>query len=320
MSQRSRTGFTLVELLVVIAIIGILVALLLPAVQSAREAARRMQCRNNIKQLSLACLNHENTTKYLPSGGWGYKWTGDPDMNFGASQPGGWIFSIMPFMEGNDVFEIGAQTVDAQKFQLLAEQKSHQKAVFLCPSRRVARSRGYPAVETSYNAGQPKSLAKTDYAGSSGTNGGSMLNTGPTNADCPTKYPNCSWRISRDAALKLNNGIFGVQSEIKIAEIRDGTSNTLMVGEKYLNPQKYSTGNDGADNNSVYQGYDWDVNRWGAEKPYKDTPGFDTMSTRFGSCHAGVFFGSYVDGSVHGISYDIEFPVFQQLCNRSDSN
>src|SRR4051812_22680085 len=87
-------GFTLVELLVVIAIIGILVALLLPAVQAAREAARRSECENHLKQLSLGCLLHKDTQKFLPSVGWGYAWVGDPDLGFGKTQPGGWHFNI----------------------------------------------------------------------------------------------------------------------------------------------------------------------------------------------------------------------------------
>ena len=93
--RRSRGGFTLVELLVVIAIIGILIALLLPAVQAAREAARQSQCKNNLKQLALGCLNHENAYKQFPTNGWGYSWVGDADRGFDWRQPGGWI-SIQP--------------------------------------------------------------------------------------------------------------------------------------------------------------------------------------------------------------------------------
>ena len=83
-------GFTLVELLVVIAIIGILVALLLPAIQAAREAARRSQCQNHLKQIATGMLLHESAHKHLPVGGWSPIRGGDPDLGAGEEQPGGW--------------------------------------------------------------------------------------------------------------------------------------------------------------------------------------------------------------------------------------
>src|SRR5262245_49417000 len=102
-----RKAFTLVELLVVIAIIGILIALLLPAIQAAREAARRSQCKNNLKQFGLAALSHLSAQKYFPTGGWGFKWVGDADRGYGMNQPGGWAYSLLPFIEGSPVRILG---------------------------------------------------------------------------------------------------------------------------------------------------------------------------------------------------------------------
>ena len=105
---RTLHGFTLVELLVVIAIIGILVAILLPAVQSAREAARRIQCTNNIKQLALGCLNHQSAQGFFPTGGWTNGWQPDPDQRVGKPQPGNWLFCILPQIEMDGLYGMAA--------------------------------------------------------------------------------------------------------------------------------------------------------------------------------------------------------------------
>src|SRR5262245_44199955 len=106
-AMRERVaGLTLIEVLVVVAIIGILIAILLPAVQAARETARRAQCRNNLKQMSLGVLNFESMHASLPSGGWGFSWIGDPDRG-GIDQPGGWFYSILPFIEQQQLADIG---------------------------------------------------------------------------------------------------------------------------------------------------------------------------------------------------------------------
>src|SRR5215471_7024511 len=108
-SSRPR-AFTLVELLVVIAIIGILVALLLPAIQAAREAARRSECQNHLKQLSLGCHLHVDAHGFFPTVGWGYKWVGDPALGFNVGQPGGWHYSVLPFIEETALHDMAAGT------------------------------------------------------------------------------------------------------------------------------------------------------------------------------------------------------------------
>src|SRR6476646_4881676 len=101
-----RRGFTLVEWLVVIAIIGVLVALLLPAVQAAREAARRMHCQNNLKQIGLGWHQHTDTHGHLPTGGWGWGWVGDADQGAGINQTGSWPFNILPFIEQKAIYDM----------------------------------------------------------------------------------------------------------------------------------------------------------------------------------------------------------------------
>jgi len=169
--RRHRAAFTLVELLVVIAIIAMLVTLLVPAVQSAREAARRTQCVNNLKQMGLASLNHESAQNAMPSGGWGKEWTADPNRGFGPDQPGSWQFNIMPFMEYGDVHDLakGKAFGTAQYEEASARMHAVAVGAFYCPSRREAIVyRGDWRVCHNSKANKLREFAKNDYAGNAG--------------------------------------------------------------------------------------------------------------------------------------------------------
>ena len=98
-NSRKRVAFTLVELLVVIAIIGILLYLLSPAIQASRERARKAACQNHLKQLATAAQLHLNAQGYFPSGGWSGNFVADPNRGYGREQPGGWLFSLVEYIE-----------------------------------------------------------------------------------------------------------------------------------------------------------------------------------------------------------------------------
>jgi prepilin-type N-terminal cleavage/methylation domain-containing protein len=156
-----RRGFTLVELLVVIAIIGVLVALLLPAVQAARESARRIQCSNHLKQIGLAFHNHHDSLGHLPTGGWGWNYVGDPDGGFSENQPGGWTYNILPYIEQQALREIGIGQMGPLKQAELARLVGTPIKFYHCPSRRPARL--YPITVQPVNAATVTQGAKLDY-------------------------------------------------------------------------------------------------------------------------------------------------------------
>ena len=303
--KNHRSAFTLVELLVVIAIIGILVSLLLPAVQSARESARRMQCLNHLKQMGLAFQMHHDTYKHLPTGGWGWNYVGDPDDGFGENQPGGWTYNILPYMEQGNLHDIGKGTVGPLKQTELARLVSFPISFYHCPSRRGANA--YPITVQPTNAAHVDVGAKLDYAVNCGDQNQNEWNGGAPPAG--NKPPAGTF-----------TGIVYCYSTITLAQVKDGTSNTIMVGEKYLNPDNYENGVDAADNENLYVGFDNDNARsthpTGAYPPRRDTR--KLTAHIFGSAHPSGWNVVLCDGSVRPLSYTIDKVPFQRLGNRAD--
>jgi prepilin-type N-terminal cleavage/methylation domain-containing protein len=337
-------GFTLVELLVVITIIGILIALLLPAVQAAREAARRAQCTNNLKQLALGCIGHENATGRYPTNGWGWGWTGDADRGNDWRQPGGWLYNVLPFIEQVPLHDMGigiSPWNDSTKLSIHQQRMAVPLNGFYCPTRRAPIA--YPFTDNpTINSSQPGNgngppVGHNDYAANGGdgyTSGGTHAGGTPwseygpgdvTAVENPPGQMTPGAKTIFGAEARVATGIIFTGSMITAADITDGTSNTYLIGEKMLTPDNYYSGVDLCDNGDAFQGENADIARWsrwsidstGYIPPLQDTPGV-WHYYGFGSAHANSFSMAFCDGSVQAINYNIDLDIHSYLCNRKD--
>jgi len=297
MKQRSprRAAFTLIELLVVMAIIATLIGLLLPAVQKIREAAYRTQCSNNLKQIALGVLNHESTTRYLPTGGVGPApaATGAPSTRFttptstvpatGKYQQWSWFYQVLPYIDQNNLWGYLDKTApdwgDSYVYSVPVQ-------IFTCPSRRAPTVYG-------------------DYAG----NGG-LSTASPSNG------------------MFVRNGLpasnYVGEPQITSGRIRNGVSNTLLIGEKSVTVGGAGGGTDTGDKASVFLGYTFESIRYGdTSTPVPDPGGTasyaSSASVPFGSAHQAGMNVAFADGSVHMVLFSVNANVWLAVCNRNNT-
>jgi prepilin-type N-terminal cleavage/methylation domain-containing protein len=285
--MRHRRGFTLVELLVVIAIIGMLVALLLPAVQAAREAARRMSCSNNLKQLGLAYHNFHDTNNQLPPAAMGNEYATH-------------FVLILPYMEMNnlyDKFDLTLPMTTGNNNTLLQQPESIVKG-FLCPSIR--------------SNGKTELGPATDYAITGNRN---------YSNDCDRldQEPDAHWSMLIYAADPLPNR----QSRTTFASVTDGLSNTSLLGEKHVASNGLGKQANASDGSYAF----WHVSDWKTWMVIRNSkfvlgrgPSDNTGDYRkkLGSWHPGICQFLLGDGSVRAISNTIDTDTLLHFADRRD--
>ena len=286
---QNPAAFTLIELLVVIAIIAVLIGLLLPAVQKVREAANRMSCSNNLKQIGLACHNYHDTYQSLP---------------YSRSDPGDtWAVLLLPFIEQDNLYRTWTRSPISYYSQAASTRLTPVKTYF-CPTRRSPTSSPTASLSGDDDNGRgehtPGSLG--DYACNAGEPGtpATRLDYNPQNVaagEIPANGP--FWR----------RGV-----PMRFSSITDGLSNTLLVGEKHIPQYRFGHTPDTAIFNGDYR--NWAKAGVGARL----TRGPDDVTTSllFGSYHTGVCQFTLGDGSVRALNTSIDLTNLGRLANRQD--
>jgi prepilin-type N-terminal cleavage/methylation domain-containing protein/prepilin-type processing-associated H-X9-DG protein len=290
----ARTGFTLVELLVVIAIIGILVALLLPAIQAAREAGRRSQCQNNLKQIGLAIQSHHDTRKQFPMGRNRFD-------QFAVS----WAFFLLPYMEETSVYNSWNSKARVDDLQNAAAMRTPIET-YACPSRRrAAADRNFDNNSTPPAANAIGVATLADYS----ANAGIQLLTGMVGSDeNATVF---------GAYSRVDSGPIFSGSHISARQVEDGLSNTFAVAERHLPPVPQNTAEEMKDyeigDTASIPGDTPHTTFRCTEKGLAESMD-DPSHNKFGSSHSsGTVNAVFLDGHVRGLQPDISIDVLKAL-------
>jgi prepilin-type N-terminal cleavage/methylation domain-containing protein len=297
-THTTRRGFTLVELLVVIAIIGVLVGLLLPAVQSAREAARRMQCSNNLKQIGLAMHMYIDTHQKFPPGAWN-------EANRGNRLA--WTVFILPFMEQTNLYNQFNFSHPHYTGVNLIPTATPVK-MYLCPSNRLKFNRNGVNPGTGENPPNGQAYT-THYYGIMGPKG-----INPAIAGGTTSFPiDYAGNNNQQHGGFAKSGVLYRNSNTKLGELTDGTSNTMIVGEiSWEEANCYRSWGRGA--SGVTMGscknaeFGLNVKPYIATNALPATPNFNSVS--FGSQHTGGAQFAVGDGSVRFVSQSIDMATY----------
>lgn len=304
-----RPGLTLIELVVVIAVVSGVVALAVPAVQSARASAREVTCKNNLRQLGLASQSHQSAHGHFPIGGLGASWMGIDRLGFGIRQPGGWLFNLLPYIEQTELRE---RFVTLPSSSLVADLSLTMPQIMVCPDQ----SREPITVESPYfYYGQHpiNKCVRNGYAANAGTRF-VVAALGADQLETTTAHINEFLRTRPNT-----DGTVWHATRIGPREVTDGLSQTLWAAEKWTGMQAFNSGFD----QPPWVGGSLDVHRFAADPPIPDwidgrEKGFNPR-LRFGGRHVGGAHAVMVDGSTRVIGWDIEPQVFKQLGSRASS-
>lgn len=295
--KRVRAGFTLIELLVVIAIISILIGLLLPAVQKAREAALRLSCTNNLKQLGLALHNHEFNHGKLPPTYLG------PHLDCKYSHPLGkvtWSVLLLPYLEQSNFYYLFDLNVCYYEQQPTTRTMQPVKNYF-CPTRRTVSSSPRTSVSGDVPSGGPLSLSPSNHFPGGLSDYAVVIDSRGT--DVPS-----------DTARNLS-GPFEAVEGLRFADFSDGMSNTLLVGEKHIPRDKQGVGWWDC---STYNGDYSKCSTRAAGYRFPITTNPNDTGWKFGSGHMQVVNFCFADGRVQAISERTSPAILELLSTRND--
>lgn len=314
----NRRGFSVIELLVVIAIIGLLLALLLPAVQNARSAARAVQCRNNLKQIAFATLSFHDARGAFPPAQIMFRPADPPSLQCGRESVT-WFVRILPYLEqANFERQWDYRTMFPDHPE---DVRRRPVPLYLCPERRAADNAVSESATVTFTAAcgcfGPQDFlggATGDYAGNHGD-----LSPG-------------AWGFTGDfywggqgTGVLINSRAFCVDEEprdwidkLTLKDVIDGTSNTFLVGEMHVPRGRL---NQYPENGSIYDGWHFAFSSriGGKGVPLASSPTYiDSRQYSFGSWHNGVCHFALTDGSVRAVKNSIDELVLGRLCHRHD--